>query len=319
MKIVVLDGYTLNPGDLSWESVAALGALTVYDRTPPEQVLQRAGGAEIVLTNKTALGRAHFENLPALRYVGVLATGYNVVDVKAAAARGILVTNVPTYGTDSVAQLVFAHLLNACHHVADHARGVREGKWCGCADFSYHDFPLMELNGLTLGLIGYGRIGRATGRLAQAFGMRVLAYDPAAAAMPADGAEFTGLDELLRRSDVVSLHCPLTPETERMMNAAALARMKPTAFLINTSRGALIDEAALAAALNAGTIAGAGLDVLSVEPPRRDNPLLGARNVCITPHLAWATVAARRRLLATAAENVRAFLDGRPVNTVGAA
>jgi glycerate dehydrogenase len=314
MKIVVLDGHTLNPGDLSWASLAALGELTVYDRTPPAQVLERAGGAAIVLTNKTVLARDHFESLPELRYVGVLATGYNVVDVKAAVARGIVVTNVPTYGTDSVAQLVFAHLLHACHRVADHARGVRDGKWCACADFCYHDFPLVELAGLTMGLIGFGRIGRATGRLAQAFGMQVMAYDSAAGAPPADGVIFAGLDELLRSSDVVSLHCPLTPATERMLDAAALGKMKRTAFLVNTSRGGLIDEAALAAALNAGTIAGAGLDVLSVEPPRQDNPLLGARNVCITPHLAWATVAARRRLLATAVSNVRAFLAGRPTN-----
>lgn len=316
MNIVVLDGYTLNPGDLSWEPLAALGRLTVYERTESEAIMERARGAEILLTNKTMLGREHFERLPALKYIGVLATGYNVVDVAAAAARGIVVTNVPTYGTVSVAQLTLAHLLNWCHRVAEHAQGVSRGKWCDSRDFCYHEFPLIELADRTMGLIGFGRIGQATARLAIAFGMRVIAHDTAVAKSPLAEVELAGLDDLLRRSDVVSLHCPLTPATEKLIDGEALAKMKPNAFLINTSRGPLIDEAALAEALNAGAIAGAGLDVLSTEPAQRNNPLLRARNCFITPHLAWATQAARQRLLTTAVENVEAFIAGRPRNAV---
>ncbi len=315
MKIVVLDGYTLNPGDLSWDALAALGELQVHDRTPAEEVLHRARGAEIVLTNKTVLSAETITSLEQLRYIGVLATGYNIVDVSAAAGRGITVTNVPTYSTRSVAQLVFAHLLNFCHHVQEHSQGVRAGRWVNAADFSYWDWPLVELDGRVLGIVGYGRIGRATADLGRAFGMEVLAYDPAAVDA-AGGARLADLATVFREGDVVSLHCPLTPETENLVNAGRLALMKPSAVLINTSRGPLIDEAALADALNAGRLAGAGLDVLSTEPPRADNPLLRARNCVISPHVAWATQSARRRLMATAVANIRAYLRREPVNVV---
>ncbi|HOF17454.1 MAG TPA: D-2-hydroxyacid dehydrogenase, partial [Phycisphaerae bacterium] len=291
------------------------GDCEIYDRTPPQETIARATGAEIVLTNKTLLGRREIDKLPQLRYVGVLATGYNVVDLAATAARGIVVTNVPTYGTQSVAQMVFAHLLHLVQHVGEHAMGVHRGKWTRSEDFCYWEFPLVELEGLTMGLVGLGRIGRAVAKLAQAFGMEVLAFDPQAAETP-DGVQRVELDALLARSDVVSLHCPLTEETRGLINAERLARMKPTAMLINTSRGPLVDEPALANALNAGRLAGAGLDVLSSEPPVASNPLLGARNCYITPHIAWATRAARARLLKTAVENVQAFLAGRARNVV---
>jgi glycerate dehydrogenase len=315
MKIVVLDGYTLNPGDLSWDALAALGELQVHDRTSPEEVLHRAQGTEILLTNKTVLSADTIASLAQLRYIGVLATGYNIVDVTAAAERGITVTNVPTYSTRSVAQLVFAHLLNFCHHVQEHSQGVRAGRWVNSADFSYWDWPLVELVGRVLGIVGYGRIGRATADLGRAFGMDVLAYDPAAAD-PAGGVRLVDLATVFGASDVVSLHCPLTPETQNLVNAERLALMKPFAILINTSRGPLIDEAALADALNAGRLAGAGLDVLSAEPPRDDNPLLRARNCVISPHIAWATQAARRRLMSTVVANIRAYLRQEPVNVV---
>jgi glycerate dehydrogenase len=258
MKIVVLDGHTLNPGDLSWDYLAALGELTVYDRTPAAQVVQRAVEAPIVLTNKTVLSRPVLEQLPRLKYIGVLATGYNVVDMPAAAARGIVVTNVPDYGTPSVAQMVFAHLLNLTQHVAQHAQGAAAGRWSASVDFCYWDFPLIELAGLTFGVVGIGRIGRAVAALAQAFGMNLLAYDVASAQPPA-GVMMVSLNELFSRSDVVSLHCPLTGETRGLVNDVRLSRMKPTAFLINTSRGPLVDSVALAAALTASRLAGAGL------------------------------------------------------------
>ncbi|HAU38317.1 MAG TPA: glycerate dehydrogenase [Phycisphaerales bacterium] len=315
MKIVVLDGYTLNPGDLSWDALRTLGPCEIHDRTLPQETIARAAGAEIVLTNKTLLGCQEIDKLPQLRYVGVLATGYNVVDLGATEARGIVVTNVPTYGTQSVAQMVFAHLLNLVQHVGEHAMGVHRGKWTRSEDFCYWKFPLVELEGLTMGLVGLGRIGREVAKLARAFGMEVLAFDPQAAETP-DGVQRVELDALLARSDVVSLHCPLTEETRGLINAERLARMKSTAMLINTSRGPLVDESALAKALNAGRLAGAGLDVLSAEPPVASNPLLIARNCYITPHIAWATRAARARLLKTAVENVQAFLAGRPQNVV---
>ena len=257
MKIVVLDGYTLNPGDLSWDELEALGACEVYDRTPPNQALARAKDAEIVLTNKTVLDAAVLRQLPRLKYIGVLATGYNVVDIQAARERHIPVTNIPTYGTPSVAQMVFAHLLELTQHVAHHAQTVRDGRWTKSADFCYWDFPLIELKGLTMGIVGYGRIGRETGAVAKAFGMKLLAVE-LAPRPEGHEAEFVSLDELFRRSDVVSLHCPLTPETKGLVNAQRLALMKRTAFLINTSRGPLVEEQALADALNSGRIAGAG-------------------------------------------------------------
>lgn len=318
MKIVILDGYTLNPGDLSWAPIEELGELVVYDRTPPEQVILRAADAEIVLTNKTVLSRSAIEQLHRLRYIGVLATGYNIVNVEAARDRGIPVTNVPMYATQSVAQAVFAHLLNLTHHTGEHAQGVRAGRWSACEDFCYWDWPLIDLAGLTMGVVGFGRIGQAVARIALAFQMHVLAHDTDKEIkknLP-EGVRWADLETLFRQSDVVSLHCPLTAENERLVNAKRLALMKPTAFLINTSRGGLIDEAALADALNSEQIAGAGLDVLSVEPPPADHPLLGARNCYITPHQAWATKAARERLLQTAAENIRAFLAGKPQNVV---
>lgn len=316
MNIIVLDGYTLNPGDLSWSVLESLGACTIHDRTSPERIVESAREADILFTNKVVLGRAELVQLPRLRYIGVLATGYNVVDVVAARERGIVVTNIPTYGTRSVAQMTFAHLLELTQHVGHHAETVRQGRWTQSKDFCYWDFPLVELEGLTLGLVGFGRIGRAVAELALAFGMKVLAYDTAGSSGSGSGVSMVDLDTLFRDSDVVSLHCPLTADNKGLVNAVRLKLMKPTAFLINTSRGPLVDEAALAAALNAGGLAGAGLDVLSSEPPRADNPLLTARNCHMTPHLAWATKAARERLLATAIFNLRAFLSGQPKNVV---
>ncbi len=316
MKIVVLDGFTLNPGDLSWDGLRALGDVTVHDRSAPDQVAPRAKGAEIVLTNKTQLGRDCIARLPDLRYIGVLATGYDVVDAAAARERGIPVTNVPTYGTRSVAQMVFAHLLNLTQHVAYHAQTVCEGRWAASQDWTYWDYPLIELEGLTMGVVGLGRIGQATARLAQAFGMEVMAYDVSLDEAPVPGVDLVDLETLLRQSDVVSLHVPLTPETEGLMNAERLALMKRTAFLINTSRGAVIVADDLADALHSGRLGGAGLDVLPEEPALPDSPLVCAPNTYVTPHISWATRAARSRLLETAVDNVRAFLEGRPKNVV---
>lgn len=318
MKIVVLDGYTLNPGDLSWDGLRALGEVTVHDRTPPEQIEPRARLAEAVLTNKTALNRETIRHLAQLKYIGVLATGYNVVNVEAAKKRGIVVTNVPGYGTASVAQHVFGLLLELTHQVGHHAFTVRKGRWSRTPDFCYWLHPLVELDGLTMGVVGYGAIGQAVARIALGFGMKVLIADPGPpAALPA-GAAAVALDELLSRSDVVSLHCPLTPVTERMINEASLNRMKRGAFLINTSRGGLIDEAALLAALQDGRVGGAGLDVLTEEPPSDKQPLLRAKNCIVTPHLAWATRAARARLMNEVVENLRAFQAGKPRNVVNA-
>ena len=317
MKIVILDGHTLNPGDLSWDPLRKLGDCAIFDRTNPDEVVSRAVGAEIILTNKTMVTRGAIANLPDLRCMGILATGYNVVDIDAARERGIPVMNVPTYGTASVAQMVFAHLLNLVQGVGYYAQTVREGRWSGSQDFCYWDAPLRELRGLTLGIIGLGRIGLATARIAEAFGMAVIAYDRSdVEPIPGLGVQMVPLDELFRRSDVVSLHCPLTPETRHLVNRDRLSLMKRSAYLINTSRGPLVNEDALAQALNDGVIAGAGLDVLSVEPPSGDNPLLSARNCFITPHSAWATTAARERLLAITVENVASFVAGRPQNVV---
>ena len=299
MKIVVLDGFTLNPGDLTWD---ALGEATIYDRTPPELVVDRARDAEILLTNKCVVDRQAIAQLPKLRYIGVMATGYNVVDIAAARERRIVVTNVPAYSTRSVAQHAFALLLELTQHVGHHAGTIE--RWPKSADYCYWDFPLVELAGLTMGIIGHGHIGREVEKLARAFGMNVLVH------------RGVDLEVLLRSSDVVSLHCPLTPATEGLINASRLALMKPTAFLINTGRGGLVVEQDLADALNAGKIAGAGLDVLSTEPPRSDNPLLMAKNCLITPHLAWATRASRERLMRAVVKNIQAFLAGAPENQV---
>ncbi|WP_159882071.1 D-2-hydroxyacid dehydrogenase [Paenibacillus puerhi] len=317
MNIVVLDGFTLNPGDLSWDALHTLGSVRVYDRTPEEEIVSRAAGADIVLTNKTPLSRDTLADLPKLQYIGVLATGYNIVDTQAAAERDIVVSNIPSYGTDSVAQYVFALLLELCHRVQRHSDAVHQGEWERSSDFCFTKSPLTELAGKTMGIIGLGRIGWRTARIAQAFGMQVLAAGSGRTPLTSEeGVQRVTLDQLLSRSDVVSLHCPLTPETTRLINAATLGAMKPSAFLINTSRGGLIAEQDLADALRAGTIAGAALDVLSAEPPDADNPLLRAPNCIITPHIAWATLEARRRLMDTAVDNVRCFLQGKPANVV---
>lgn len=317
MRIVILDGYTLNPGDLSWNELESLGQLTVYDRTPEQLILERAREAEILFTNKTPLSGATIDELPALRYIGVLATGYNVVDTQAAKRRGVPVTNVPSYGTESVAQMVFAHILELTRNVRHHSDSVREGRWAAAEDFCFWDTPQMELTGKTMGIVGFGRIGRAVGRVAVAMGMTVVAHDAQPGAAPEwPGFRWLGLEDLLRESDVVSLNCPLFPETRGMMDARALALMKPTAVLINAARGPLVVDRDLADALNAGRIAGAGLDVLSEEPPSPDNPLLTAKNCRITPHIAWATREARSRLMHTAVGNLQAFLDGASQNVV---
>jgi glycerate dehydrogenase len=316
MRIVVLDGYTLNPGDLSWEKLEQLGECVVYDRTVPVQTVSRARAAQILLTNKTVLSGEMLEQLPECRYIAVTATGYNVVDTAAAKARGIAVANVPSYGTESVAQTVFAHVLNLTQHVAYHAATVRRGRWSATPDFCYWDYPMIELSGKTMGIVGFGQIGRTVAWLARAFGMRVLAYSRSANPASETDAQIVKLDTVFHESDIVSLHCPLTFKTEKLVNVARLALMKQTAFLINTSRGRLVDEYALAQALNAGQIAGAGLDVLAVEPPLADNPLVKAKNCYITPHIAWATREARSRLMEAVTKNVKAFIDGRPINIV---
>jgi len=315
MNIVVLDGFTLNPGDLSWDELKSIGPCVTYDRTNLEDVLSRSAGAQILMTNKTVLTREHIQALPDLKYIGVLATGTNVVDLAAARERDIPVTNIPTYGTRSVAQATFALLLELTQHVGHHAQTVREGRWTRNIDWCYWDYPLIELDGLTMGIVGFGRIGLAVCNLAAAFGLKVLTCPPATEPVPAF-ARLVDLPTLIGQSDIVSLHCPLTAETKGLINAQRLSWMKPTAFLLNTSRGPLIEEQALADALNAGRLAGAGLDVLSVEPPPATNPLLQAKNCLITPHQAWGTRSARSRLLDIAVENIRAFLNGKPQNVV---
>jgi glycerate dehydrogenase len=318
MKIVVLDGYCLNPGDLSWDALREFGDVEVFDRTAEPDVVPRAAGAAIALTNKTPLSAASLRQLPDLRYIGVLATGYNVVDVAATGQQGIVVSNIPTYGTASVAQFVFGLLLELCHNVRLHADAVRAGEWSRSADWSFWKSPLVELAGKTMGIIGFGRIGRQTGRIADAMGMRVIANDTYQGNPPAyEGFRWASVEEVLRESDVVSLHSPLFRETQGMINARSLALMKPSAFLINTSRGPLVVDQDLADALNAGRLAGAGLDVLSVEPPAESNPLLTARNCLVTPHIAWATREARSRLMDAAVQNVAAFLEGKAQNVVG--
>jgi len=316
VKIVVLDGYTLNPGDLSWDGLRALGECAIYDRTPPELTVERAREATVVLTNKVIVGREQMAQLPDMRYIGVLATGYNIVDTAAARERGIPVTNVPEYGTRSVAQMTFALLLELAQHVGHHAQTVREGRWTESPDFCYWDYPLVELAGKTMGIVGIGRIGRAAAELALAFGMTVLAHDVNTPPSLPAGVRMTELETLLRESDVVSLHCPLTAENQGLINAERLGLMKPTAFLINTSRGPLIVARDLADALNSSRLAGAGVDVLPVEPPPADNPLFTAKNCLVTPHIAWATGAARARLMDTVVENLRAFLAGKAQNVV---
>lgn len=318
-KIVVLDGYTENPGDLSWAGLEALGELTVYDRTAPEQIIERIGDADIVFTNKTPLGKAEFEACPGICFIGVLATGYNVVDVAAAKECGIAVTNIPTYGTDAVGQFAIALLLEVCHHVGHHSEAVHAGRWQSNPDFCFWDYPLIELAGKTMGIIGYGRIGQTTGRIAQALGMRVLAYDAYQnPALQSETMRYASLEQVLSESDVISLHCPLFAETEGMINKNTIAKMKNGVIIINTSRGPLIVEQDLAEALERGKVACAAVDVVSREPILETNPLLGAKNCIITPHIAWAPKESRARLMEIAVGNLRSFLEGKPINVVNA-
>ena len=316
MKIVVLDGYGLNPGDLSWKGMEALGELTVYDRTSPSELMERSEGAEALITNKTLITAENMEALPELKYIGVLATGYNVVDIEAAKARGIVVTNIPAYSTSSVAQMVFAHILNITQRVGHYAEENSKGRWTNNADFCYWDTDLVELDGKKMGIVGFGNIGQATARIAQAFGMEVLLYTSKEQLALPQGMRKVALDELFAESDVISLHCPLTPDTKEMVNAERLKLMKPGAILVNTGRGPLVNEQDLADALNEGRIAAAGLDVLSVEPANADNPLLGAKNCFITPHIAWATKEARTRLMQIAVQNLKSYQEGYIINNV---
>ena len=316
MKIVVLDGYGLNPGDLSWSGWEALGELKVYDRTSPSELLERSEGAEVLVTNKTLITANDMALLPELKYIGVLATGYNVVDIDAAKARGIVVTNIPAYSTASVAQMVFAHVLNITQRVGYYANENVRGRWTNNPDFCYWDTNLVELDGKKMGIVGYGNIGKATARIALAFGMEVLAYTSKDQKDLPQGVKKATLDELFAESDVISLHCPLTPDTKELVNANRLKTIKPNAILINTGRGPLVNEQDLADALNEGRIAGAGLDVLSVEPSVAGNPLLSAKNCFITPHIAWATKEARTRLMEIAINNLRSYQEGNIINNV---
>lgn len=315
MDIVVLDGFTLNPGDLNWAELQLLGKCTIHDRTPIDTIVERAYNAEIVLTNKTVMTKEVLQQLPRLKYIGVLATGYNVVDIVAAKNMGIVVTNVPAYSTMSVAQLVFALLFELTHHVGHHSNEVRNGRWSSNNDFSFWDFPLIELSGKKFGIIGYGNIGKAVAAIADALGMEVLVSTRSL--KPSVGSiRFVDIQTLFSSCDVISLHCALNDETKHLINDQSLSLMKQSAFLINTGRGPLVDEQALADALNSGKLAGSGLDVLSSEPPSIHNPLLSAKNCIVTPHLAWATTAARRRLMKNVVENIRCFINNKPINVV---
>lgn len=317
MKIVVLDGYTLNPGDLSWDGLKQLGEVVIYDRTPKEKVLERSKDAEVILSNKTPVGEDIISQLPSLKFIGVLATGFNVIDVEAAKKQSIIVANVPGYGTDSVVQMTFALLLELCQHVQRHSDSVMDGGWAKSADWCYWNFPLIELVGKTIGIIGFGRIGEKVGDVATAFGMNIIG----ASRHHTDQSQrknfrWAPIPELLEQCDIVSIHCPLFPETQGLINKESLQTMKRSAFLLNTSRGPIIVDQDLAEALNNGVIAGAGIDVLSIEPPPKDNPLFGAKNCIITPHIAWATKEARSRLMDMVIANLKAFSDGKPVNVV---
>lgn len=313
MKICILDGYSLNPGDLDWSPVERLGDVTLFDRTPADKIVERAADADIVLTNKVPFSADTLRQLPRLRFICVLATGYNIIDTEAAARQGVVVANIPAYSTMSVAQMAFAHILNITNHVASYAREVADGKWTNCPDFCFWDSALTELAGKTMGIVGLGNTGMATARIAVAMGMKVVALTSKSADTLPEGITPAPLDDVLASADVVSLHCPLTPSTRHLINAASIAKMKPSAILINTGRGPLVDEQAIADALNGGRLAAFGADVLSQEPPRGDNPMLSARNCFLTPHIAWATLEARTRLMSTATENVRQFIAGEPV------
>ncbi len=319
MKIVVLDGYTENPGDLSWDALAALGDLKVYDRTDVNneaEIIERIGDAELVYTNKTPISKSVIDACPSMKFISLLATGYNVVDYNYAKEKGIPVTNVPVYGTASVSQFAIALLLEICHHVAHHSKTVYEGKWENCKDWCYWDYPLIELDKKTLGIIGFGRIGQHTGAIAKAMGMNVIAYD----SYPNDSgraiAEYVDLDTLLAKSDVIALHCPLFPATQGIINKDTIAKMKDGVIIINNSRGPLIVEQDLADALNSGKVAAAGLDVVSTEPIKGDNPLLKAKNCLITPHISWAPKESRQRIMDCAVENAKAYIAGKPINVV---
>lgn len=320
MKIVVLDGYTENPGDLSWSGLEELGSLKVYDRTPinsEDEIIKRIGDADAIYTNKTPLSRKTIEAASKLKFIGVLATGYNVVDVDAAKEKGIVVSNIPTYGTAAVAQFAIAMLLEICHHVGHHSNAVHEGRWENNADWCFWDYPLIELADKTIGIIGFGRIGQATCKIAQAMGMKVLAYDSYTnPALENETCKYTDLDTLLKESDVVALHCPLFPETKGIINKETIAKMKDGVIILNNSRGPLIVEQDLADALNSGKVYAAGLDVVSTEPIKGDNPLLTAKNCIITPHISWAPKESRQRLMDIAVDNLRQFLNGTPVNVV---
>jgi len=317
MKIVILDGYSANPGDLSWAALENIGELTVYDRTKPQETIERAKDADIVLTNKVLLGKQEIEQLPRLRYIGVLATGYNVIDLKSASEHGIVVTNVPAYSTESVAQMVFAHLLTVTNRTEHYALKNRAGDWTASPDFCYWDTQLTELAGKTFGIVGLGNIGRRVAAIAQAFGVKVVAFTSKRADELPAGIEKRTMDELLAESDVLSLHCPLTPDTHHLINRETLQRMKPTAILINTGRGPLVNDQDVADALKEKRLKAFCADVLTEEPPRADNPLLPCENAFFTPHIAWATEEARSRLVDIAVNNVKAFVEGKPVNVVG--
>lgn len=317
MKIVVLDGYTLNPGDLNWNEIASLGELTVYDRTQNTvtAILRAIDDAEVVFTNKTLLSAEVLKKAPSIKYIGVLATGYNVVDVKCARERGVVVTNIPDYGTDAVAQFAMGLLLQLCHRIGEHSLAVHSGAWVRSPDFCFWNFPLLELTGKTMGIVGYGKIGRKMAQIAKAFGLNVLIYTKTKSRSPEVG-EYVSFDQLLKKSDVISLHCPLTLDTEGLIDKVAIQKMKTGVLFLNTARGGLVVEKDLKEALRSGKIAGAALDVVSVEPMSSDHPLLGVENCIITPHIAWATREARTRLMAMATENLRAYLKGKPVNVV---
>lgn len=316
MKIVALDGYAANPGDLSWDELKALGECVIYDRTAPEEVLERAADAEVVLTNKVVITAEMMAALPQLKYIGVMATGYNIVDIDAARERGIIVTNIPSYSTDSVAQMVFAHILNIAQQVQHHSEAVHQGRWTASKDFCFWDTPLIELRGKKLGIVGLGNTGYTTARIAIGFGMEVYAYTSKSSFQLPPEIKKMELDQLFSECDVISLHCLLTDKTRELVNAARLKLMKPTAILINTGRGQLVNEQDLADALNNGQIYAAGLDVLSQEPPKADNPLLTARNCYITPHIAWASAAARERLMGILLDNLKGYIEGKVINNV---
>lgn len=317
MKIVILDGYTENPGDLSWGGIEALGDLTVYDRTPSDQIVERIGDAKAVYVNKVPITKETIQACPNMKFIGVLATGYNVVDTEAAKEAGIVVTNIPTYGTDAVAQYTMALLLELCHHVGEHSDAVKKGDWTNNKDWTFWNYPLIELAGKTLGIIGFGRIGQRTAEIAQAFKMNILAYDEYPNKdLESDNCKYVSLDELLADSDVISLHCPLFPSTEGIINKDTISKMKDKVLIINTSRGPLIVEEDLKNALNSGKVAGAAVDVVSTEPIQMDNPLLEAKNMIITPHIAWAPKESRQRLMDVAVDNLKAFIDGTPQNVV---